>query len=74
MLDPRMAVQVALVLHELAENARRHGALAAPGRSAGGRLAGRGRPRGAAAALDWHEPGAAQPPPLPRRPRASASR
>ena len=39
MLEPRMAVQMALVLHELAENARRHGALARPGggwRSAGG--------------------------------------
>ena len=28
MLEPRVAVQMALVLHELADNARRHGALA----------------------------------------------
>lgn len=34
-LDPRTAVQVALVLHELATNARKYGALALPG----GRLA-----------------------------------
>ena len=33
MLEPRVAVQMALVLHELADNARRHGAL--------GQLAGR---------------------------------
>ena len=30
MLEPRLAVQMALVLHELASNARRHGALAQP--------------------------------------------
>ena len=39
MLEPRLAVQVALVLHELVSNARRHGALARPG----GRVA-----------VDWH--------------------
>ena len=74
MLEPRIAVQMALVLHELAENARRHGALARPdGRVAVGWRVEAG-PEGRRLVLDWREPGAAAPAPARRRPRASASR
>jgi hypothetical protein len=65
MLEPRVAVQVALVLHELAENARRHGALAGPGgRVAVGWLVAAG-PEGRRLVLDWREQGG---PPAPADP------
>ena len=65
MLDPRMAVQVALVLHELAENARRHGVLARPeGRLEVGWRVEAG-PGGRRLVLDWREPGAPAPAPAP---------
>lgn len=57
-LGPRLAVQMALVLHELAANARRHGALAsADGRIAIGWTLQPGRPE--KLVLDWKESGAA---------------
>ena len=65
-LEPRVAVQMALVLHELAANARRHGALARPGGAGRRRLAGRGRPRRAAAPARLARAGR---PPCPGRPR-----
>jgi PAS domain S-box-containing protein len=62
MLEPRAAVQMALVVHELLENARRHGSLA----RAGGRIeigwhvaAG---PQGRRLVFDWHERGGAPAP------------
>jgi PAS domain S-box-containing protein len=63
LLEPRLAVQMALVLHELVSNARHHGALAAP----------RGRvtidwrieagPEGRRLRLDWRERGTPPAPP-----------
>jgi PAS domain S-box-containing protein len=62
MLEPRIAVQMALVLHELVENARRHGALAAPGgRVAVGWHVAAG-PDGQRLRLGWREQGG---PPAP---------
>jgi CheY-like chemotaxis protein len=62
MLEPRVAVQMALVLHELVENARRHGALAGPGgRVAVGWQVSAG-PDGRWLRLDWRERGG---PPAP---------
>ena len=70
MLEPRLAVQMALVLHELAANARRHGALARPG----GRVTVDWRieagPDGRRLVLDWREQGAR---PCPARRPAPAS-
>jgi len=62
MLEPRVAVQMALVLHERADNARRHGALSGPGgRVAVGWHVAAG-PRGRRLVLDWREQGG---PPAP---------
>ena len=64
-LEPRVAVQMALVLHELAANARRHGALARPG---GGVVVGwqvAAGPDGRRLRLDWREQGG---PPAPADP------
>ena len=63
LLEPRLAVQMALVLHELVSNARQHGALARPG----GRVTVDWRieagPEGRRLVLDWREQGAAPAPP-----------
>ena len=63
LLEPRLAVQMALVLHELVSNARQHGALARPG----GRVTVDWRieagPEGRRLGLDWREQGAAPAPP-----------
>jgi PAS domain S-box-containing protein len=65
LLEPRLAVQMALVLHELVSNARRHGALAGPdGRvTVGWRI--EAGPAGRRLELDWRERGA---PPAPAEP------
>jgi len=57
MLEPRLAVQMALVLHELVSNARRHGALGRPGGrvTVGWRL--EAGPAGRRLNLDWRERG-----------------
>jgi PAS domain S-box-containing protein len=62
MLEPRAAVQMALVAHELLENARRHGALARHhGRlEVGWHLA--AGPRGRRLVFHWHERGGAPAP------------
>jgi PAS domain S-box-containing protein len=53
-LEPRIAVQLALVLHELATNARKHGALAGSGRLT---VAWRIEPDRRELLLDWRECG-----------------
>ena len=62
MLEPRVAVQMALVVHELLENARRHGALARPGGriEVGWHVA--AGPQGRRLVFDWHERGGAPAP------------
>ena len=59
MLEPRVAVQMALVVHELADNARRHGALGdSPGRlTVAWRI--EAGPQGMRLVLDWREHGSA---------------
>ena len=57
LLEPRLAVQMALVVHELVSNARRHGALGRPGGrvTAGWRI--EAGPDGRRLLLDWCERG-----------------
>lgn len=66
--DPRVAAQVALVLHELASNATRHGALAAPaGRVAVDWQVAAG-PDGPRLRLAWREAGSVPPAPAEAAP------
>jgi PAS domain S-box-containing protein len=62
MLEPRVTVQMTLVVHELLENARRHGSLARPA----GRIEVRWHiaagPQGRRLLFDWHERGGAPAP------------
>jgi len=60
-LEPRVAVQLALVLHELASNARRHGALSGPDGRLGIDWRLEAGPDGRWLALDWQEEGGAAP-------------
>jgi hypothetical protein len=57
LLEPRLAVQMALVLHELVSNARRHGALARPGGRVTARWHIEAGPGGRRLVLDWREQG-----------------
>jgi PAS domain S-box-containing protein len=59
MLEPRVAVQMALVLHELADNARRHGALAGTSGRVTVEWSIEAKEEGMRLVFDWRERGSA---------------